>query len=268
MMFKKSLFSLLAVAALMLLLAPDLAQAYGGGGGDTETPEQKMAKGLKSWTPDDLSKLFHGLQPDDEKEMTEMFTGAKVNKATLLKFRQEFLERDMRVAGNQASALNAIVIVLEVTDYVGNKSQQALGFVPGVGWVTSAGLGAARSAADAYKGGGDAKEIAKQFFTGGVTNGLIGKFSNADKAYNSAKAGYKLATTAMTGEAVTGGTKVMLKGITRYGLKKYGEYEGQAALQNGLNDFVDNLNNVPSETPPTDYGHGAYNGMPDLQPKK
>lgn len=261
--------SMLALVAAMLVAAPSLVFAGYGGGGVSLTPTEK---GFQEWTPSELKDLFGNLKPSDQKEMTEMFTGAKIPKRQLMEFRQSYLEKDMKKANKSADRLNTVVVILEVADELGNKSQQALGFVPGVGWVTSAGLGAARSAADAYKKGGDAKEIAKQAFSGGLVNGLIGKFSNADKAFNSAKAGFNLASRSMNEQVIGGGLKVAVKGISRFGLKKYGEMEGGAALQAGLNDFVDNLNNnqVPNQAPKTTYtpGMGIYNAMPELAPKK
>lgn len=90
-----------------------------------------------------------------------------------------------KMANRSADTAQTIETTLSYVDKTGQTAQTALSFVPGVGWVTSLGLDAARSGANAYRDDKTAGEIMTETLKGGtvsvVTNKLIGgsSFRNA-----------------------------------------------------------------------------------------
>ncbi|WP_319582275.1 hypothetical protein [uncultured Pseudodesulfovibrio sp.] len=243
--------------AMCLLLTPALAWAYGGGGGDVGGSTSKT---IEPWTPTKLSSIFKNVSPSEKNTLVKAFTGSTISKRELLTIRQVFLEKDSAAANNEAAMLDACVKTLEVLDKMGELSQTGLSFVPGVGWVTSATLSAARGGANAYRNGLSRSDIAKGVVIGATSSALMSKFSpmNADKAFNTAKAGISLARNTVNSQVRTKAMAIAAKALARYGLKKTAEGEMEAQLGKRMEDLANylgapNVAQQPSYVPDPTY---------------
>ena len=255
---QRGLRTLLAgLLALSLLLTPALASAYGGGG-DVGGPT-KTTTNIEPWTPNQLVDIFRGATPSQQDTLITAFTGSTISKRDLLTIRQVFLEHNSAVANNEAAMLDACVKVLEVLDKAGEYTQEGLSFVPGVGWVTAAALGAARGGANAYRDGLGGKEIAQGIVIGGGASALVGRFSpmNADTAFTTARAGINLARNALTQEVRNRAVKVAGRAVARYGIKKTIDYTSEKGLGMLMQEIADRAsapnmaqqpNFIPDET--------------------
>lgn len=240
--------------ALTLLLAPTEASAYGGGGGDVGGPPKDLK--IDPWKPSELVDIFGNLNPSQQDTLITAFTGSTITKRDLLTIRQVFLEQNSNAANNEAAMLDACVKTLEILDKLGEYSQEGLSFVPGVGWVTAAALGAARGGANAYRDGKAPGDIVKGIVIGGGASGLVGKFSpmNADKAFSTARAGINLARNAITKKVRKRATVVAVKAIARYGAKKGVDYGAEKGIGKAMEQAVnilgaENRASVPDYSP-------------------
>ena len=247
--------------ALGLLLTPALASAYGGGGGDIGGPSKPDA--IEAWTPSELADIFHNVSPDQADTLITAFTGSTINKRDLLTIRQVFLENNSNAANREAAILDACVKTLEVMDKVGEYTQEGLSFVPGVGWVTAAALGAARGGANAYRDGLDGKAIVKGIVIGGGASGLVGKFSpvNADTAFTTAKAGINIARNAVSKQVRDKALKIAAKAMGRYGLKKGAEYGTEKGLSKTMESLADYMSAPNMAQQPNYVPDPAYDPM-------
>lgn len=260
------------MVAALLLLSPGLAWSYGGGGGSGGDgggggggPLGEFMGGGSGggpvqdpWTPSELNQIFGGLTPNQRSDLVKSFSGSTVDKRSLLEVRQVFNRQNMRSAQNEAKVLDAMVTVLEVLDKSGQLAQDGLSFVPGVGWVTSATLGAARSGADAYKSGASGKEIAIKALSGGAAAGIMGKFSGADQALRNVRRASGLAVGAMNKTVRSRARTLMAKAATRFLAKKQRDrmVEGgiKSVTEEGLRAAVNtrtmpNRASIPSYSP-------------------
>ena len=244
--------------ALCLLLTPALAWAYGGGGGGGDVGGS--GSNIEPWTPAELSSIFQSTSPSQKNTLVEAFTGSTISKRDLLTIRQVFLEKNSAAANNEAAMLDACVKTLEILDKMGEISQTGLSFVPGVGWVTSATLSAARGGANAYRDGLGTKDIVKGVVIGATSSAMVSKFSplNADKAFNTARAGINIARNTVSSQVRNKALAVAAKAMARYGLKKKveGEIEGQLGKSmEALADYVGapNVAQQPSYVPDPAY---------------
>nr|WP_321260687.1 hypothetical protein [uncultured Pseudodesulfovibrio sp.] len=240
--------------ALTLLLAPTEASAYGGGGGDVGGPPKDLK--IDPWKPSELVDIFGNLNPSQQDTLITAFTGSTITKRDLLTIRQVFLEQNSNAANNEAAMLDACVKTLEILDKLGEYSQEGLSFVPGVGWVTAAALGAARGGANAYRDGKAPGDIVKGIVIGGGASGLVGKFSpmNADKAFSTARAGINLARNAITKKVRKRATVVAVKAIARYGAKKGVDYGAEKGIGKAMEQAAnilgaENRASVPDYSP-------------------
>lgn len=246
---------------LVLLLTPVLASAYGGGGGEGSGWEKMKVKRPDPWKPSDLADIFGSLKPSEQDTLITAFTGSTISKRELLTVRQIFLEAESDRLNNQAALWDAMVKTLEILDKTGQYAQDGLSFVPGVGWVTAAALGAARGGADAYRDGKSGTDIVKGIVIGGGASGLVGKFSplNADKAFTTARAGINLARHAISQKVKAKALKVAAKAAARYGVKKGTEMAAEKGLGATFQAIADragatNYAGVPSYTPSPEFG--------------
>ena len=155
---------------------------------------------------------------------------------------------------------DACVKTLEILDKMGEISQTGLSFVPGVGWVTSATLSAARGGANAYRDGLGTKGIVKGVVISATSSAIVGKFSplNADKAFNTARAGINVARNTVSTQVRNKALTVAAKAMARFGLKKKleGEVEGQLGkTMEALADYASapNVAQQPSYVPDPAY---------------
>lgn len=243
-----------SLLALTLLLTPTMASAYGGGGGDVGGPPKDLK--IDPWKPSELVSIFGTLNPSQQDTLITAFTGSTIEKRDLLTIRQVFLEQNSNAANNEAAMLDACVKTLEVLDKLGEYSQEGLSFVPGVGWVTAAALGAARGGANAYRDGKTPSDIVKGIVIGGGASGLVGKFSpmNADKAFTTARAGINLARNAITKKVRERATVVAVKAVARYGAKKGVDYGAEKAIGKAMEQAAnilsaENRASVPDYSP-------------------
>ncbi|MFH1913324.1 MAG: hypothetical protein ABIK45_03510 [Pseudomonadota bacterium] len=238
--------------ALWLLLTPSLALTSGcggggggGGGGGVDGAVDlfggSRATNIQPWTADELNVIFEHTSPSQQPSLVAAFTGSTIAKRDLLTIRQVFLEANAVDARHDAALLDSCVKTLEVLDKLGEITQEGLSFVPGVGWVTAASLGAARGGANAYRDGLDHAEIAKGVVFGGTASALVGKFSpaNADAAFNTAKAGVNLARNAVSQEVKTRALGLAARAAKRYGLKKGAEYGAEKGIGMAMETLAD-----------------------------
>ncbi|MBN2720161.1 MAG: hypothetical protein JXR72_03560, partial [Proteobacteria bacterium] len=165
--------NVLSMAAVLFIFlgTSGIANGYGGGDGDggggegsgdgSGGPQQ-----IKKLSEEEIEKIFLGMNAKDKKALVEAFAGSDVTKETLIAIRnairesmegrQEVREGEMASAHTEASIMNGLTLIVEGADKAGQVSQFVLHFVPGVGWVTSGALDAARGGADAYRDGKDA----------------------------------------------------------------------------------------------------------------
>lgn len=247
---------LAGLLALGLLLAPALASAYGGGGGGDIGGPSTTTTNITPWTRAEVAEIFSGLSPAEHNTMVEAFSGSTISKRDMLTVRQVFLEGYANEARSDAEMLDACVKTLEILDKMGEITQEGLSFVPGVGWVTAATLGAARGGANAYRDGLSRGDIAKGIVIGGGASALVGRFSptNADKAFNTAKAGINLARNTVSQEVKTRAIGVAARAMERYGIGKamdYGAEKGLGKAMEKLADYVGapNMAQQPNFTP-------------------
>ncbi|WP_166671399.1 hypothetical protein [Pseudodesulfovibrio indicus] len=252
---------LAGLLALGLLLTPALAAAYGGGGGGGGAFESDTSKPqMDPWTRAEVAEIFKDLSPAEHNTMVEAFSGSTISKRDLLTVRQVFLEQYSNEAQSEAEMLDACVKTLEILDKMGEISQEGLSFVPGVGWVTSVTLGAARGGANAYRDGLSGADIAKGIVIGGGASALAGQMSaiDANKAFNTAKAGINLARNAVSQQVKTRAVGVVTRAMGRYGIGKamdYGTEKGLSKAMEKLADYVSapNMAQQPSFTPDPAY---------------
>lgn len=259
-------FMVVAACVLVVcLLGSGIALASGSGGGSSSGSssgsggsgayESSGGSGsMKSWSRQDLELIFKDVQPERRSEMVQAFRGTTITRRQLLQIRQSIFEQSARDAERSAAILGNLLTCLEVMDKAGQISQTGLSFVPGVGWVTSASLGAARGAADSYRDGKSGAEIATNALTGGAAAGLVGKFSplNADKAFNTARVGVNIARTTASKEVQKKAAKVAAKAVSRYAGAKVAEMETGEALGAAMNEAAQVMG-VQNRAPEPDY---------------
>jgi len=247
-----------SLLALTLLLAPTMASACsgGGGGGGGGAFEKMDVKKIDPWKPSELVDIFGSLNPSQQDTLITAFTGSTIKKRDLLSIRQVFLEQNSTAANNEAAMLDACVKTLEALDKLGEYTQEGLSFVPGVGWVTAATLGAARGGANAYRDGKTPGDIVKGIVIGGGASGLVGKFSpmNADAAFTTARAGINLARNAITKKVRERAQVVAVKAIARYGAKKGADYAAEKGIGKAMEQAAsilgaENRASVPDYSP-------------------
>lgn len=241
---------------LGLLLAPASVLAYGGGGGGGGGDVGGNSRNIDPWSSNELATIFSSVTPEQKSNLVDAFTGTTITKRDLLTVRQVFLEKNSSDANRDADILDAMVKTLEILDKTGEYTQEVLSFVPGVGWVTAASLGAARGGANAYRDGKSAGEITRAVFINGSASALVGKFSpmNSDTAFNTARAGVNIARNTLSTEVRKRAMKVAAKALGRFGGKKAAEYgaeKGVGAMMEAAADAVSAKNHasVPSYTP-------------------
>lgn len=248
------------VLVLGLLLAPTLATAYGGGGGEGAGFDAMM--GIKDapepWTSTDLEGLFESTTPEDRAQLVRVFTGTTISKRELISVRQIFLTRRSEQLARRASFIDFLTKTVEALDTAGQWAQTGLTFVPGVGWVTSAGLSAARAGADAYKGGKSGTEIVQDMVVNGAASAVVGKFSplNADKSFSTARAGINLARGTTSTAIRNRAAKVAVKGLGRFTGKKLSESYTEKGISAALGEVSNFMGAQNNATPP------SYNPTP------
>lgn len=257
--------------ALALLLSPALVSAYGGGGSEGTGGFNNMVAKRDPWKPSELAGIFGSLKPAEQDTLITAFTGSTINKRDLLSVRQVFLERESDKLNRDADMLDAMVKALEVLDKTGQYAQDGLSFVPGVGWVTAAALGAARGGANAYRDGKSGATIAKEIVIGGGASGLVGKFSplNADKAFSTARAGINVARNAISQQIKNKALKIAAKNAAVFTGKKGIEFMGEKAIAAGMQKIADragakNFAQVPSYTPTPGFAPGTPSIDPNM----
>lgn len=259
----------LIIAAFMLaaclLAVPTSVWSSGGGGGGSgsgggssgssvESSSGGSSGSMKSWSRPELELIFKDVSPERKGQMIEAFRGTTITRRQLLEVRQAVFEQSARDAERTAAILGNLMTCLEVMDKAGQVSQAGLSFVPGVGWATSAGLGAARGAADSYRDGKSGSDIAADALMGGAASGIVGKFSplNADKAFNTARVGMKMARTSASKKVQDKAAEVAARAVARYSGAKVAEAKAEEALGAAMNEAAQVMG-VKNEAPAPEY---------------
>jgi hypothetical protein len=234
---KKIMMSLTLISFLLLSVNTTVF-AYGGGGGGDAGGGGEIATSttITPLTDEQIKKIFSLLDAKSRETLSKAFSGTGKTARELMAIRQAILEGEMASANAAASVMNALTVTVECLDKAGQWSQFALSFVPGVGWVTTGTLDAARAGANAYRDGKDIKEILTDATIAGVTSVTINKLSplDADKTFNSARAAFNIARTGSK-KAQTTAIKLAAKNVIKFGGKKGSEYYAGAALSSALN---------------------------------
>jgi hypothetical protein len=246
---KKIMMSLTLISFLLLSVNTTVF-AYGGeSGGGSEIATSTTVTPL---TDEQISKIFSLLDAKSRETLSKAFSGTDKTARELMTIRQAILEGEMASANAAASVMHGLTVTVECLDKAGQWSQFALSFVPGVGWVTSASLDAARAGANAYRDGKDIKEILTDATIAGVTSVTINKLSplDADKTFNSAKAAFNIARTTGSKTAQQTAIKLGVKNLVKYGGKKGSEYYAGAALSSALDNAT---KQAPNRVAPPTY---------------
>ena len=243
----KKIIMSLTLLLFLLISVNTTVFAYGGGGGGGEIATTTTIAPL---TDEQVKKIFSLLDAKSREALSNAFSGTDKTARELMAIRQAILEGDMARANTAASVMNALTVTVECLDQAGQWSQFALSFVPGVGWVTSGTLDAARAGANAYRDGKSAGEILTDATIAGVTSVAVNKLSplGADKTFNSAKAAFNIAVTGSK-KAQKTAIKLAAKNLIKYGVKKESEALAGAALSSALNSATKQTPN--RVTPPT-----------------
>lgn len=168
--------------------------------------------------------------------------------------RQRILE-DLQRAEQMESAIDrGLCATVEGIDELGQKVQFVLAFVPGVGWVTSIGLGAARGGANSYRDGKGTEEIVTNTLAAGAASGIIKKLSplGADKALKTATGAWSTLVRATKESTARRALGVFEENGIKYVAIKGVEREAKGALSGAISSLVSNsTKQVPhKETPP------------------
>ena len=252
----KKIMMSLALISLLLLSVNTTVFAYGGGGGGGGDAggggEIATSTTVTPLTDEQIRKIFSLLDAKSRETLSNVFSGTDKTARELMAIRQAILEREMASANAEASVMHALTVTVECLDKAGQWSQFALSFVPGVGWVTTASLDAARAGADAYRDGKDMKEILTDATIAGVTSVTINKLSplDADKTFNSAKAAFNIATTTGSKQAQTTALKLLAKNLIKFEAKKGAEYHAGSALSSALHSAT---KQAPNQVAPPTY---------------
>jgi hypothetical protein len=247
----KKIVMSLTLISFLLLSVNTIVFAYGGGGGDAGGGgEIATSTTVTPLTDEQIRKIFSLLDAKSRETLSNVFSGTDKTARELMAIRQAILEREMASANTAASVMHGLTVTVECLDKAGQWSQFALSFVPGVGWVTTGALDAARAGADAYRDGKDIKEILTDATIAGVTSVTINKLSplDADKTFNSAKAAFNIARTGSK-SAQKKAIELTAKNLVKYGGKKGSEYYAGAALSSALHGATKQAPN--QVTPPT-----------------
>lgn len=224
-----------------------------GGGGPVDTP----------WSPSQLTKIFSGLTPTQRSSLIQSFSGSTVTKRQLLDVRQIFNVRNSNSANRDAAILDGMVRTLEVLDKAGQLSQDALAFVPGIGFTTSTLLGGARSGANAYRDGKNTKEVLVKTLSGGIAAAIMSKLSKADQALRNVRRASSLAVSAMSKSIKARARALIAKAAAKFLAKKARDVAIEKALgenvEAALNAVVEakaarNRVSIPAYSPSFGYG--------------
>ena len=237
---KKIMMSLTLISFLLLSVNTTVFAYGGGGGGGGDAGgggETATSTTVTPLTDEQIRKIFSLLDAKSRETLSNVFSGTDKTARELMAIRQAILEGDMAGANAAASLMNALTVTAECLDQAGQWSQFALSFVPGVGWVTSGTLDAARAGANAYRDGKNAREILTDATIAGVTSVTINRLSplDADKTFNSARAAFNIARTGSQ-KAQKTAMKLATKNLIKYGGKKGSEYLAGAGLSSALNN--------------------------------
>jgi hypothetical protein len=240
----------LTVALFICLGVNGTALGYGdGGGSDTSSSEPAPTK-VTRLSEDEMREIFSSLDAESRETMTNVFSGSDLTARELMTIRQEILEASRQSAQTGASIIHGLTLTVEGLDWLGQKTQTALSFVPGVGWVTSGVLDAARGGADAYRDGKSASEILKEATIAGVSSVTINKLSplGADETFNSARGAWNILTRG-SGKHTGKAARVFIRSGIKYVAKKEGERRAGDALKEGLRSSTSQApNRVPTPT--------------------
>jgi hypothetical protein len=238
---KNSKKALLFAAGLFMLLGTEgIVMGYGGGGegtgtswGQSGTVDPATAQ-ISQTTDVDLEGLF---PPGAIAGGTMTIDGPPMTEEEFREMFQSFLEQEKVDAERAAAIMNGLTLTAEGLDLAGQWSQFGLSFVPGVGWVTSGALDAARGGAEAYKKGNDIKGILKATVIDGVVSVTISKLSplDADKSFNNAKSAFAVLTKG-SGTQSPKAAKIAATNLGKFLGKKETEREVGGALSEVLKD--------------------------------
>lgn len=244
---KKIIMSLTLILFLLISVNTTVF-AYGGGGDEIATTTTSTITPLAD---EQVKEIFSSLDAKSREALSNAFSGTDKTARELMAIRQAILEGDMASANAAASLVNALTVTVECLDKAGQWSQFALSFVPGVGWVTSGTLDAARAGANAYRDGKSAGEIFTDATIAGVTSVAVNKLSplGADETFNSAKAAFNIAITGSK-KAQKTAIKLATKNLIKYGGKKELETLAGAGLSSALNSAT---KQTPNQVPPPTY---------------
>jgi hypothetical protein len=263
-----------AVLAALVCVLPVAAWGYGGGGGGGGgaggggggSPMSDMMSGGGSsapvsdpWTQEELSAILGvSVSTSPTTAGVATFSGPTISQREMMEIQQQFNEQMMSDANRDAAIVNTMVKVLEVLDRTGQIAQTGLSWIPGAGMVSSTLLGAARSGADAYRDGKEAREVAVKTLSGGITSAIMSKFSKADEALRNVRRAAGLATSAASTAIKSKAKALIAKAVSIFGAKKVRDSYAEGALGEAteatLNAAADamsvsNKASVPSYSP-------------------
>ena len=230
---------------------PALGYGDGGDGEGSSGSREEGSSQIKTLTEDEISEIFSSVDAQTRQNMIDTFAGTSLTPRQMMSIRQQILEQNMRSAHTEASIINVLTMTVEGLDWAGEKTQLVLSFVPGVGWVTAGALDAARGGANAYRDGKSTSEIIKAATIAGVSSVTINKLSplDADKTFNSARAGWNILTKGSGKHAGQAGYIFVKNGVKYLG-KKEGERQAGNMLSSALNSST---KQVPNRAPQPTY---------------
>lgn len=236
--------------AFSLIMVPTTVWANeggggGGGGGGSSAIDQTSggtmggSQSIAAWGQSELENIFKDVDPKRKGALIDAYRGTTITRRQLLLIRQSVFQESAREADRNTAILDTLMKTLQVLDTAGQYSQLGLSFVPGVGWVTSTSLGAARAAADGYRDGKTGSEIAADVLIDGAASAIVGaKFSslNANGALSMAKRSIKLTRTSVVKGTPQKAAKIAVKALGRYGTIKAAEIKATDALKSVVTD--------------------------------
>jgi hypothetical protein len=198
-----------------------------------------------------MEEIFSPLDAETRQTMIDTFSGSNITARDLISIRQTILEQASQRAQTGASIMHGLTVTVEGLDWLGQQAQFVIGFVPGVGWVTSGLLDTARGAADAYRDGRSAREILQEATIAGVSSVTINRLSplGADESFNSARAAWNVLRRG-SGRYTGRAARVVVRGGVKYVVKKEAERRAGDALKDGLRSST---TQVPNRAPTPTY---------------
>ena len=249
----------LTVVLLLVFGANNTVLGYGdgggGGGGGSDGSGGEAASGgsaseqITKLTDEEILVLWAPMVGRHPTPSAGTYTTRE-----LMALRQRILQDEQRAWQLEAAIDRGLCATVEGFDWLGQQAQFVLAFVPGVGWVTSIGLGAARGGANAYRDGKSEGEVLANTLAAGAASGIIKKLSplGADKALKTATGAWRTLVNTSSKRAAGRAIDVFQNNGIKYVAIKGVEREAKAALGGALSSLASNsTKQVPhKETPP------------------